>query len=215
MYKHLIFDLDGTIVDTLPGITEAVNLALKHFRKSWRWKKKDVYNFVGYGTPYLINCAFKGLPLDLDTVLDYYLPTQAITHQRKDVKIFHGLLKTLNKLKARGYTLYIATNKPVEVGPSVIARLYGENYFKDAVYQTRTMPKKPDPYVINEIIRRNQLDRNECLYIGDSEVDLKAAKNAKIASALVKYGYGQYGKFSEDDAIFKIKHPKELLKHLK
>lgn len=213
MFKHLIFDLDGTIVDTLPGIAKAINLTLKHFKKPYQWKIKDVYNFVGYGTPYLLTKAFKGKIANFDEVLDYYLPCQVRTH--RTVKLFPNLLATLNTLKKKGYKFYIATNKPIEVGPSVINRLYGKSYFVDTVYQKKDTPKKPDPYVVNEIIKRNKLKRDECLYIGDGEVDLLTAKKAKIKGALVKYGYGQYGKFSEKDALFIINRPKDLLKYLK
>lgn len=214
MYKHLIFDLDGTIVDTLPSIAESINLTLKHFKKPYHYQVKEVAYFVGYGTPYLVRRAFQNENAPVDKICKVYLPTQLAVHLKK-AKLFPKLLATLNTLKKRGYKLYVATNKPIEVGPKTIEKLYGTNYFADAIYQTKNTPKKPDPYVINEIIRRNHLKRKECLYIGDSEVDIITAKRAKIDSMLVKYGYGHYDEFDEKTANFVIKHPQELLKYLK
>ena len=73
MYKHLIFDLDGTLVDTLPSIIESINFALKHFKKPYRYTLKDGPNLVGYGTPYLVKTAFKDPNCDLDKILKIYM----------------------------------------------------------------------------------------------------------------------------------------------
>lgn len=214
MYKHLIFDLDGTIVDTLPCIIDAINYTLKYFKKPYHYQLKDGPSLIGYGTPYLVKKAFKDENCDLKKIVDVYLPIQLKTHL-KSAKAFPGMISTLRELKKRGYHLYIATNKPIEVGPDTIKKIYGNKLFTDACYQTFDTPKKPNPYVINEIIKNNKLKRKECLYIGDGEVDLITAKNAKIDSMLVKYGYGRYGEFNEKKAKFVINNPKELLKYLK
>ncbi|MCQ2796613.1 MAG: HAD family hydrolase [Bacilli bacterium] len=214
MYKHLIFDLDGTIVDTLPSIIKSINLTLKHFKAPYQYTIKDGPRLVGWGTPYLVKTAFKDENCDYEKIVKYYLPTQAKVHL-KQAKLFPGIKETLATLKKRGYILYIATNKPIEVGPPTINKLYGKDFFKDASYQKLKTPKKPDPYVVNEIIKRNHLKRKECLYIGDSEVDIATAKNAKIDCLLVTFGYGRYKEFDVKKAKFIINKPQELLNYLK
>lgn len=214
MYKHLIFDLDGTLVDTLPSIIKSINLTLKHFKKPYQYSKKDGPYLIGYGTPYLVKKAFKDENCDLEKILKVYMPTQLKIH-KKHAKLFPNILSTLEELKRRGYKLYIATNKPIEVAPKVIEKLYGKNFFLDAMYQKGDTPKKPNPYVVNEIIKRNHLKRNECIYIGDGEVDIKTANNAKIDSILVTYGYGRYKEFNPKIATFYINKPQELLNYLK
>ena len=139
MYKHLIFGLDGTIADTLPSITDSVNVTLKYFHDPHHYRVDEVYNFVGYGTPYLLKKAFDNEQINLEQVLAIYLPVQLKIHLKK-AKLFPDLLLTLNTLKERGYKLYIATNKPIEVAPKVINQLYGKNFFKDAIYQKGDMP---------------------------------------------------------------------------
>lgn len=214
MYKHLIFDLDGTIVDTLPSIIKSINATLKHFKMPYRYTCKDGPLLVGYGTPYLIRTAFKDENCDVKKIMSYYVPTQAKIHEKEAV-LFPHILETLKTLKKRGYKLYIATNKPIEVGVVTINKLYGKNFFVDAVYQKNDTPKKPDPYVVNEIIKHNHLKRKECIYIGDSEVDILTAKNAKIDCILVTYGYGRYKDFDHKKAKFCINKPQELLNYLK
>ena len=214
MYKHLIFDLDGTIVDTLPSIIKSINATLKHFKMPYQYTVKDGPNLIGWGTPYLIKTAFKDEHCDYQKIAKHYLPTQAKIHE-KEAKLFPDIKETLIILKKRGYLLYVATNKPIEVGPVTINKLYGKGFFKDEQYQTLGSPKKPDPYVVNEIIKRNHLKRKECLYIGDSEVDIATAKNAKIDCLLVTFGYGRYQEFDIKKAKFYINKPKELLNYLK
>lgn len=214
MYKHLIFDLDGTVADTLPCIIDAINYTLRYFKVPYQYQEKDGCNLIGYGTPYLVKKAFKDENCDVDKIVKIYIPIQRDIHI-KHVKRFPVLISVLKQLKKRGYKLYIATNKPIEVGVPTIKKLYGSNFFTDEVYQLHKTPKKPDPYVVNQIINHNHLKKNECLYIGDSEVDLITAKNAGIDSMLVKWGYGKYGKFNEKLAKFVIKSPKELLNYLK
>ena len=94
-------------------------------------------------------------------------------------------------------------------------KLYGNDFFTDAIYQKGNLPKKPDPFIVNEIIKRNHLKRKECIYIGDSEVDILTAKASKIDSILVTYGYGKYQEFDPKKATFYINKPQELLNYLK
>ena len=217
MYKNLIFDLDGTIIDTLPSITKSVNYTLKKSKKPYQYNVKEVYNFVGYGTPYLIGNAFKCMDikkLPYDKILKIYLPIQLKIHLQY-AKLFPKLKETLTKLKKKGYRLYVVTNKPIEVAPGTINKLYGDKFFKDVSCPYKDTPKKPDPYLLNKLIKKHKLQRKECIYIGDGLADLLTAKNGKIDSVLVKYGYGQYGKFDENMAKYIINKPEELLKIFK
>lgn len=213
MYRHLIFDLDGTVADTLPSIALALNLTLKHFNKNFTYTVEETRFFVGHGTPYLIQKAFKNNIDNFDEVFDYYVRTQIKTHL-DNATIFPGLKEKLQQLRDSGCTLYIATNKPAEVAPIVINKLYGDGFFKEIVAQKKDMPKKPDPYVINQIIKRYNLKPNECLYIGDSEVDLLSAKNAGIDACLVKYGYGHYDKINEALAKYIVNKPNDFQQFL-
>jgi len=214
MIKNLIFDLDGTLLDTLPAITKAANLTLKHFKKNYQLPTKEVVNYIGYGTYYLLkNCFRDDLKDDFDEVYKYYVSKQVLTH--KIAKPYPYLKSSLISLKKKGYKLFVATNKPNEVANSSLLRVYGKTFFIDIEAQKKDTPKKPDPYVVNQIISRNKLNRKECIYIGDHECDIKTAINAKIPCIILQYGYGHYS-----DPIFKkckkvINSPKEIINYLK
>jgi len=214
MYKNLIFDIDGTIIDTLPSITSSVNATLKHFNKNYSYRVDEVYNFVGYGTPYLLKKAFKSEDIDVKEISKFYLPIQLEIHL-KNAKIYPDLKEVLTSLRNKGHKLYVATNKPIEIAPKIVENLYGKGFFIDMMCPGLNTPKKPDPYLLNELIKRNNLVKKECLYIGDGEADLLTAKNAGIDCCLVKYGYGQYGKFDESYCKYVINSPLDLLKLFK
>ncbi len=215
MIKNLIFDLDGTLLDTLPPISKAINITLKHYKLKYKVSVKECRDYIGYGTPYLLKSAFHNEDRDdYDEAMKYYIKKQIITHKEK-VKAFKDMIPSLKSLKKKGYKLFIATNKPYEIATLAINKVYGNNFFIDMEAQKKDTPKKPDPYVINEIIRRNKLKRKECIYIGDHECDVRTSINAKIPCLILKHGYGHLS-----DPVFKkakkiINSPKDIIKYLK
>jgi len=214
MIKNLIFDLDGTLLDTLPPICKAINITLKHYKLKYVVSVKECRDYIGYGTPYLLKSAFHNEDRDdYDEAIKYYIKKQLITHKEK-VEAFPYLIASLKDLKKKGYKLYIATNKPYEIAELAINKVYGKDFFIDMEAQKNNTPKKPDPYVINAIIKRNKLKRKECIYIGDHECDVQTAINAKIPCLILKHGYGHL-----DKPIFKkakkiINSPKEIINYL-
>lgn len=215
MIKNLIFDLDGTLLDTLPCICKAANITLKHYNMKHFVSIKECREYIGYGTSYLLkNCFHNQDRNDYDEIVTYYINKQKLTH-KQNVKTFPYLTSALKDLKKKGYKLFIATNKPYQVAELVITKIYGKNFFVDMEAQKTNTPKKPDPYVINQIIKRNKLIRKECIYIGDHECDVRTANNAKIPCLVLLQGYGHY-----EDPIFKkakklLNSPKEIIKYLK
>ena len=211
MYKNIIFDLDGTILDTLSSITDAVNETLKIFKKNYFYSCDEIKKFIGHGNKFLIKKAFKIVDdnFDLTKIMQVYSLLQ-LNISLKKTKIFPGLYDVLKKIKKK-YKIYIATNKQYDTTLKIIKNFFNIDFFNDIIAQTEKTLKKPDPDIINQIIERNNLKKNECLYVGDSEIDLLTAKNANIDFCLVKYGYGQYGNFDESFSKFIIFEPQELL----
>ena len=187
--KYLIFDLDGTILDTLQDLTNAVNYGLKCFNLP----EKDL-NFVrlaiGNGTKVLIKrCA----PCDIseevrDQVFDNF-KSYYFKHFTDNTKPYPGVLKMLLKLKEiPNLKLVVLSNKDDDLTKQLIQKEF-RGVFDIVQGSYIDKPRKPDPYLINKIFNENNIHKEDCLYIGDTNVDKETATNGGVTYRLVNYGY--------------------------
>ena len=186
----LIFDLDGTIADTIDTIRDAVNMCMEHFGFP-TLDTQTVRRNVGNGVRVLIEgCAPEDLKKDSDRfceVLDYFRECYKITHDRID-GCYGGLEDVIYELHRRGYTLAVLSNKPDALVKSIIKKLFPSGIFEIAQGQTE-LPRKPDPTVPRMIADELGFGVDETFYIGDSEVDVLTAKNAGMHSVAVSWGF--------------------------
>ncbi|MDY0178107.1 MAG: HAD-IA family hydrolase [Bacilli bacterium] len=187
-YKGFFCDLDGTILDTLTDLVDAVNYALGVYNFPLR-TVEEIRSFLGHGSVYLIKNA---LPPRVDEkvfleVLEQY-KSYYLSHAAQKTAPYPGIKELLNTLKEKGLKLAIITNKPHE-----IALLLSEIYFPgvfDLVYgQSEVMKRKPDKESLVLAMRKLNLKPEEVFYLGDSLVDKMTAENAKLEYALVSYGF--------------------------
>ena len=185
--KTLIFDLDGTILDTLQDLKNAVNQALNFYNLP----EKDlefVRKAIGNGTTVLIQrCTPSCLSGEernkvFNTFKSYYLE-----HYVDCTKPYEGIKEMLTKLKGK-VTLAVVSNKDNDLTNKIINKEY-PGLFDIIQGSYLDHPKKPDPYLINKIIKENNIDRDNCLYIGDTNVDKESATNVGLPYLLVNYGY--------------------------
>ena len=187
--KYIIFDLDGTILDTLQDLTNAVNYGLKCFNLP----EKDL-NFVrlaiGNGTKVLIK---RCTPCDIseevrnqvfDNFKSYYFK-----HFTDNTKPYPGVLEMLLKLKEiPDLKLAVLSNKDDDLTRQLIQKEFiGVFDIVQGSYIDK--PRKPDPYLINKIFKDNSINKEDCLYIGDTNVDKETATNGGVIYHLVNYGY--------------------------
>ncbi len=189
MNKFIIFDLDGTLLDTLEGITEGLNLTLKELNISKNYSKEEVKSFIGNGARRLLFLALKREfnESEYSLYLKNYEKTQYISPFFKDV------LNTLIDLKNKGYILMINSNKPDEILQKLIKNKFNgleKTLFSDIKGQDSSIKRKPDPTYLNELINKLNLKKENGFYVGDSIVDILASKNLNIKSIIVSYGYG-------------------------
>ena len=187
--KYIIFDLDGTILDTLQDLTNAVNYGLKCFDLP----EKDldfVRLAVGNGTKVLIK---RCTPCDIseekrskvfDNFKDYYFK-----HFTDNTKPYPGIYEMLLKLKeTQSVKLIVLSNKDDDLTKQLINKEFPRVF--DIVQGSYIdKPRKPDPYLINKIFKENNINKEHCLYIGDTNVDKETATNGGIEYRLVNYGY--------------------------
>lgn len=193
-YKSVIFDLDGTLIDSLQGILDAVNLAFKQLGYNVKRNYEEAKYFIGAGAEQFALRAMQGqnIPFEakekvMQTFLVNYLKTQ-----EEATLAFKGINELLTELKNNDVKVCIATNKPQIALEAIVKKLFPNIEFDALLGQRPNKPEKPDPFIIFEIMKKLGLKEDDCVYIGDSEYDYKTAHNAGIDFICVTYGYGFY-----------------------
>lgn len=216
MYKNLIFDLDGTLLDTLVDIRAAINLALKQCGYDYSFSLKESRTLIGNGSDMLVKRALKNKGDDetaFKQLRAAYLPLYK-EKQNEHCKPFNGLKECLNFLEERGCSLYVCTNKPDELANIIVKAHFGKALFKDIIGNGRNFPVKPDPGIVNYLINKHDLEKEETIFIGDSSVDVETARNAKLKSILVTWGYGNYKPSLLEEADFVANKPKQIVQYV-
>ena len=215
-YKCLIFDLDGTLLDSLQGILHAANLSFKELGFNVHRTFEEGKHFIGAGAIEFARRAMKGtnIPLEKEQeVMERFL----VNYQRiqsEATKPFEGIVELLEDLQKEGYYLAIASNKPQILLDPIVSQLFPTIKFKAALGQRINTPEKPNPHIIFEIENICKVSQDECLYIGDSEYDYKTAHNAGIECLICKYGFGFYDEPWVKKATYLVDTVDELRKLL-
>ena len=190
--KYIIFDLDGTLIDSVPDMCREISLFLnKHGRRSLT--EAETVSIIGNGAPVLLRGAFAltGEPIKesempdlLAAWLDQYGKAEmAETHPYPDV------VETLVKLKENGCRLAVCTNKPHAPTEAILTRLDLKKHF-DVILDADALPeRKPRPEPLWEAVRRMDGTNDSAVMVGDSETDAETARNAGVPVVLLSYGY--------------------------
>ena len=213
MKKLLIFDLDGTLADTLPSITRAINLAANEFGYPER-SIEDVRRAIGNGARLLCK---RLMPKDeakndatVDAFLDCYESKYDLTYAEADT-CYDGMSETLEELYKRGYMIAVLSNKQDKYVKPIAAHLVPAPMLAYAAGQRAEYPKKPDPTVPLSIVESLGADLSACAFIGDSDVDVKTGKNMGVISVGCDWGYRPRAELIDSGADFVISKPEELL----
>ena len=187
-YKALFLDLDGTILDTLEDLKDAVNFALvtKGFKPR---TNQQIINSIGHGSYHLIKTS---LPENIDekTYLETFNTYKNYYKNHADIKtsVYPGVLDLLTKFKQNGGKIALITNKPHEIATNLIHTYFGDLF--DAIYgHSDIYPAKPNPYTIQLALNDLSLSKEDVLFIGDSYVDYDTANNASLDCLICSYGF--------------------------
>ena len=193
-YKCLIFDLDGTLLDSLQGILDAANLSFKELGYDIHRTYEEGKHFIGAGAIEFARRAMKGtnIPIEKEREMMEHFLVNYQRIQSKETKPFKGIVEMLQDFEAKGLLLTIASNKPQILLDPVVKQLFPNVHFKIALGQRINKPEKPNPHIIFEIMNECKVDAKDCVYIGDSEYDYKTAHNAGIDCVICRYGFGFY-----------------------
>ena len=216
MKKAVIFDLDGTLADTIASITYCGNLALSRFGLS-SFGEEDYKHFVGDGAAMLIRRALLAAGDErlehFDEVYETYLEIFAMDCMYQ-VKPYEGICALLEELKRLSVRIAVLSNKPDRDSLRVVEALFGKGYFDFVQGQRADIPRKPDPAGVYRIMEAFVLPAGDFLYVGDSGVDMKTGRAAGIFTVGVLWGFRDREELVENGADAVISKPLELLSHL-
>jgi len=190
----LLFDLDGTLLDTLADLTDATNYTLRHFGCPER-TMEEMRQIVGNGALRQMTLSLPGRDDDPDVqqVLDYYKDYYN-SHCQIKTKPYDGIGEILAEL-AKTYPIAVVSNKPDAAVKSLCAQYFPGFY---ALGESAACPRKPAPDMVFKAMADIGVDR--CVYIGDSEVDVLTAKNAGVPCLTVLWGFRDRPQLEEQGA---------------
>lgn len=189
MRKQLvIFDLDGTLLDTLDDLADAVNWALEQEQLPRR-TREEVRAFVGNGIRNLIERAVPAgtEAAQTDRVFAGFKARYA-GHCADKTRPYPGILELLARLRAEGIRTAVVSNK-ADFAVQTLCRDYFPGLVDCAVGERAGIPKKPAPDSVQEVLRALEIPREQAVYVGDSEVDVVTARNAGMDGILVLWGF--------------------------
>lgn len=211
--KAVIFDLDGTLADTLSGITHFVNRTTAAYGLS-SLSQERVKSFVGNGARVLLERSFAHLGEELpEGALDYYNSLYD-NHSDHDLREYKGISPLLAALKEKGLKLAVLSNKPHTATVPVCRFLFGDK-IDFVLGQKEDVPRKPDITGVRLVWQALEVTAEDCLYVGDSEVDMLTGKKAGMLTVGVSWGFREECALWENGADHVINKPEELLCLLK
>lgn len=213
MIKACIFDLDGTLTDTIRAIAHFGNLALKEYGME-PISIEDYKIYVGDGRDKLIHRILKHHNNDTDEMFEKVRDVYDANYEKNylyDTDAYDGIRELLEELKKKNIKIAVCSNKPDNVVHFVTDTIFGKNYF-DAVFGVVDgMPTKPNPYTALKIAEKLNVLPSECLFLGDTNVDIFTAKNAEMTSVGVLWGFRSKTELVQAGADYITENPLVIL----
>jgi phosphoglycolate phosphatase len=209
----VIFDLDGTLIDSKLDLVHSVNAAREHMNLA-PISADLVASYVGSGAPVLMRRALgpEASEADVQRALRYFLDYYR-DHMLDNTYLYPGVREALDSLHVAGTKLAVLTNKPVRFSQALVHglglgahffRVYGGNSFEQ---------KKPDPIGIRTLLEESGADQQRTIMVGDSGVDVRTARNAQVLACGVTYGF-QPESFDEDPPDLLVDNMQKLAEYV-
>lgn len=216
-YNIYIFDLDGTLLNTLQDLTSSVNYALREYQLP-EHSIDDIRNFVGNGVRILMEraipegCSHPLFENILSTFRQHYLE-----HSLDTTKPYDGITEMLHELKTRGCRLAVVSNKMMAATKELVANFFPDIEVAIGEHEESGIRKKPAPDTVYEALRQLNIPHSQshalsAVYVGDSEVDIQTAQNAGLPCISVLWGFRDRSFLSSHGATMFIEHPSQLIK---
>lgn len=212
-YNTIIFDLDGTLLNTLEDLKDSVNYALNKYGYPPR-NLEEVRSFVGNGAGILIKRAVPTGTSPEDTTECFQ-----VFHDHYDANMhnktcpYDGIYSLLTSLKVQGYKLAIVSNK-YDTAVKSLCKDYYDDFIQVAIGESPEVAKKPAPDSVYKALEELGSTKEQAIFVGDSEVDVKTAKNAGLICIGVTWGFRNREVLEAEGADIIIDTPEDLLDYL-
>lgn len=215
MKKAVIFDLDGTLLNTLDDLADSTNYALSRFGYPTR-TIEEVRQFVGNGVAKLIERAIpegKNNP-NFEKCLAIFKENYAQNMYNKTVP-YNGIIEMLSNLKSKGIKIAVVSNK-FDLAVKELCKKYFEGFidFAAGENEAQGIKKKPAPDTVISVLNEFNFASEDAVYVGDSDVDIMTAKNSKMPCISVTWGFRDEKFLLENGATILINAPSEIYNHL-
>lgn len=215
MKKAVIFDLDGTLLNTLDDLADSTNYALSRFGYPTR-TIEEVRQFVGNGVAKLIERAIpegKNNP-NFEKCLAIFKENYAQNMYNKTAP-YNGIIEMLSNLKSKGIKIAVVSNK-FDLAVKELCKKYFEGFidFAAGENEAQGIKKKPAPDTVISVLNKFNFAPEDAVYVGDSDVDIMTAKNSKMSCISVTWGFRDEKFLLENGATILINAPSEIYNHL-
>lgn len=215
-FTHFIFDLDGTLLHTLPELLYNMNLAFTKLGLPGAFNEREMATFIGSGKDEQIRRAMRArnIPESEFKRINDVLSVIYAQNTSDRTTLFPGVSEVLQILKTKKCPLYVATNKPESIAKDVVNHFFGADFFLLVRGDRGDGNVKPDPRFLGSMIDEINIDPQHILFIGDSSVDFLTAKNAGLMCAIVPHGYDPKVLEISDKGLLKLTNFNDLLDYI-
>jgi phosphoglycolate phosphatase len=214
-FKAVIFDLDGTLINSVEDIADAVNVMLKQNDLPTH-NLKTYEQFLGSGIRDLLKKAVAKKSNEkefMDTCWNEMIAIYTSNCTNK-TKSYNGIINLLDTLVSQKIKMAILTNKADHLAKKIVAELFPTYNFEAVIGLTNEEAKKPNPVTAIQISKKFNLNPNEIVFVGDSGIDMQTATNAGMFAVGVTWGYRDKNELIANGAKFILNHPSDLFKIL-
>ena len=214
MIKAVIFDLDGTTLNTIEDLQNSMNIILRRYKMEETTREKMI-SYLGRGARNLIKDHFSKQTSEetIDKIASEFVEVYS-SNYNVYTKPYDGIYELLIELQRQGIIIAVNSNKPNAFCEKLMSSHFPKIKFEIIIGQRKGIPIKPDPYSLNEIIEKLNINKNEVIYIGDSESDVMTAKNAGVQIIGCAWGFRGFEALKQAGADIVISSPKELLEYI-
>ncbi|GAB1464982.1 HAD family hydrolase [Aliarcobacter cryaerophilus] len=213
MKKTVIFDLDGTLLDSIEDIASSMNKVLESLQLPTH-KIEDYKRFVGGGVDILVENALNNQSKEIkdEVIKRFKIEYDGKLHSK--TLPYDGIYELLDELKKLDINLAVLSNKPHEFTVSYVNHFFKNYNFKEIHGQKKDVPKKPDPKAALDIVKFLNSSCENTYFIGDTKIDMQTAKNANMTAIGVLWGFRDEKELRDFGADFIVSNPLEILKIL-